>query len=309
MTTTPARRPPQFITDGGIETHLIFNKGVELPHFSAFPLNDSAAGCEVIRSYYRDYLPVAKAAGRSFLFATDSWRASPDWADRIGYDRALLKQNNATSVALCAEVAAEFAAAGVASDIAGVIGPRRDAWQHDASMTVAEAFDYHSPQVEAFAGTAATSLHAYTLTNTPEAIGIARAAERAGLPIVLSFTVETDGALPGGKPLGVAIAEVDEATGGYPAYYMINCAHPRHFSGKVKGGAPWVGRIGGLRANASAKSHAELDASPEIDIGDIAELAEDHAELLPSLPNLQLIGGCCGTDHRHIAAICARCFS
>ena len=309
MTTTSACRSPQFITDGGIETHLIFNMGVELPHFSAFPLNDSAAGCAVIRSYYRDYLPVAKAAGRSFLFATDSWRASPDWADRLSYNRALLKQNNATSVALCAEVAAEFAAAGVASDIAGVIGPRRDAWQHDASMTVAEAFDYHSPQVEAFAGTAATSLHAYTLTNTPEAIGIARAAEQAGLPIVLSFTVETDGALPGGKPLGVAIAEVDEATGGYPAYYMINCAHPRHFAHELRSRGPWVGRIGGLRANASAKSHAELDASPEIDIGDIAELAEDHSELLPSLPNLQLIGGCCGTDHRHIAAICARCLS
>jgi len=211
MTTTPGCRSPQFITDGGIETHLIFNMGVELPHFSGFPLNDSAAGCEVIRSYYRDYLPVAKAVGRSFLFATDSWRASPDWADRLGYDRALLKQNNATSVALCAEVAAEFAAAGVASDIAGVIGPRRDAWQHDASMTVAEAFDYHSPQVEAFAGTAATSLHAYTLTNTPEAIGIARAAERAGLPTVLSFAVETDGALPGRKPLDVAIAEVPAA--------------------------------------------------------------------------------------------------
>jgi homocysteine S-methyltransferase len=307
MAITPDDRLPQFITDGGIETHIIFNMGVELPHFSAFPLNDSAVGRDVIRSYYRDYLPAAQAAGRSFLFATDSWRADADWADRLGYDRAMLKQNNATSVALCAELADEFAAAGVPSAIAGVIGPRRDAWQYDAGMTVAEASDYHSPQVEVFAGTAATSLHAYTLTNTPEAIGIARAAERAGLPIVLSFTVETDGALPGGKPLGVAIAEADEATGGYPAYYMINCAHPRHFTGKVKGGAPWVGRIGGLRANASAKSHAELDASPEIDIGDIAVLAEDHAELLPSLPNLQLIGGCCGTDHRHIAAICSRC--
>jgi homocysteine S-methyltransferase len=197
----------------------------------------------------------------------------------------------------------------VASAIAGIIGPRRDAWQYDAGMTVSEAFDYHSPQVEAFAGTAATSLQAYTLTNTPEAIGIARAAERAGLPLVLSFTVETDGTLPGGKALGVAIAEVDDATGGYPAYYMINCAHPRHFARELRSGMPWVGRIGGLRANASAKSHAELDASPEIDIGDIAELADDHAELLPSLPNLQLIGGCCGTDHRHIAAICARCLS
>jgi S-methylmethionine-dependent homocysteine/selenocysteine methylase len=147
------------------------------------------------------------------------------------------------------------------------------------------------------------------LTNTPESIGIARAAERAGLPLVLSFTVETDGALPGGKPLAVAIAEVDEATGGYPDYYMINCAHPRHFARELRSEAPWVDRIGGLRANASAKSHAELDASPEIDIGDIAELADEHAKLLPSLPKLQLLGGCCGTDHRHIAAICARCLS
>jgi S-methylmethionine-dependent homocysteine/selenocysteine methylase len=309
MAATPHNLLPEFITDGGIETHIIFSMGVELPHFSVFPLNDSATGREVIRRYYRDYLPVARAAGRSFLFATDSWRASPDWADRLGYDRALLNQNNITSVALCAELAAEFAAAGVESAIAGVLGPRRDAWQFDADMTVAEAFDYHSPQVEAFAGTAATSLHAYTLTNTPEAIGIARSAEQAGLPVVLSFTVETDGVLPGGKPLGVAVAEVDQATGGYPAYYMINCAHPRHFARELQSGAPWISRIGGLRANASSKSHAELDASPDIDIGDIAGLAEDHAKLLPSLPNLQLIGGCCGTDHRHIAAICTRCLS
>jgi S-methylmethionine-dependent homocysteine/selenocysteine methylase len=307
MATNSANLLPVFITDGGIETHIIFNMGVELPHFSAFPLNDSASGREVIRRYYRDYLPVARAAGRGFLFATDSWRASPDWADRLGYDRALLKQNNVTSVALCAELAEEFEAAGVESAIAGVLGPRRDAWQYDAGMTVAEAFDYHSPQVEAFAGTAATSVHAYTLNNTPEAIGIARSAQEAGLPVVLSFTVETDGALPGGKPLGVAIAEVDQATGGYSAYFMINCAHPSHFVRELKSGASWLGRIGGLRANASAKSHAELDASPEIDIGDIAGLADDHAEILPVLSNLQLIGGCCGTDHRHIAAICARC--
>jgi S-methylmethionine-dependent homocysteine/selenocysteine methylase len=201
----------------------------------------------------------------------------PTGADRLGYDRALLKQNNATSATLCAELAEEFTAAGVESAIAGVLGPRRDAWQYDAGMTVAEAFDYHSPQVEAFAGTAATSLHAYTLTNAPEAIGIARSAQQAGLPVVLSYTVETNGALPGGKPLGVAVAEVDEATGGYPAYYMINCAHPRHFARELRSGAPRVGRIGGLRANASSKSHSELDASPDIDIGDIAGLADDHA--------------------------------
>ncbi len=299
--------PRAFITDGGIETHIIFNMGVELPHFSAFPLNDTDAGREVIRRYYRDYLPVAKAARRGFLFATDTWRASPDWADRLGYDRSRLAQNNRMSVQLCAELAREFEAEGVATAIAGIMGPRRDAWQFDSGMTAAEAYDYHAPQVEAFAGTAASSIQFYTLTNTPEAIGVARAAQRAGLPVVLSFTTETDGTLPGGKQLGVAINEVDDATGGYPDYYMVNCAHPMHFAGPLRSGEKWVNRIGGLRANASAKSHKELDESPEIDVGDLNEFAEVHAGLLPVLANLQVVGGCCGTDHRHIAALCRRC--
>jgi len=308
MTEKTTGASPAFITDGGIETHIIFNMGIELPHFSAFPLNDTAAGRDVIRRYYRDYLPVARAARRGFLFATDTWRASPDWADRLGYDKALLQQNNRTAVTLCAEIASEFSAAGIATEIAGIIGPRRDAWQFDAGMSVGEAHDYHAPQVEAFAGTEAGSVQVYTLTNTPEAIGISRAAERAGLPVVLSFTVETDGALPGGKRLGAAITEVDDATGGYPDYYMVNCAHPLHFSGALKSGEPWVRRVGGLRANASAKSHAELDASPAIDIGDIGEFAQVHADLLPVIANLRLIGGCCGTDHRHISAVCDRYF-
>jgi homocysteine S-methyltransferase len=309
VVTKPSAGPSRtFITDGGIETHVIFNMGVELPHFSAFPLNDTASGRDVIRRYYRDYLPVARASGRGFLFATDTWRANPDWADRLGYDKSLLPQNNRTAVALCAELADEFAAAGVSTAIAGIMGPRRDAWRHDAGMSVLEAYDYHAPQVEAFAGTKAGSVQAYTLTNTPEAIGISRAAERAGLPVVLSFTVETDGALPGGKGLGAAIIEVDEATGGYPDYYMINCAHPSHFSGPLKSAESWVPRIGGLRANASTKSHAELDESPEIDVGDLGEFAEVHAGLLPLVANLHVIGGCCGTDYRHIEAICRRYF-
>ncbi|MEY2853074.1 MAG: hypothetical protein RL030_206, partial [Pseudomonadota bacterium] len=181
---------------------------------------------------------------------------------------------------------------------------RRDAWQYDAGMSVAEALDYHAPQVDAFADTKAGSVQAYTLTNTPEAIGISRAAERAGLPVVLSFTVETDGTLPGGKGLGAAIVEVDEATGGYPDYYMINCAHVSHFSGALKSPEGWVRRIGGLRANASAKSHAELDESTALDAGDLGEFAGIHASVLPLLADLRLIGGCCGTDHRHIAAVC-----
>jgi homocysteine S-methyltransferase len=307
LVTPHSCRLPQFITDGGIETHVIYNVGIPLKCFAAFPLNDSIEGRDVIRTYYRDYLPVVRAAERKFLFATDTWRASPDWAERIGYDPALLRQNNIASVDLCAEVAAEFAAAGVESAIVGTIGPRREAWQYDGDMTVEEGLDYHSPQIETFAETSAFQIHVCTLTNTPEAIGIVRAAKRVDLAAVISFTVETDGNLPGGKPLGRAITEVDEATAGYPAYYMINCAHPKHFAQALGSGATWVERIGGLRANASSKSHAELDASPDIDIGDIDGLAEEHEAMLSWLPNLQVIGGCCGTDYRHIAAICDRC--
>lgn len=303
----PSIRHSAICTDGGIETDLVFNRGVELPQFAAFVLNDSAEGRDILRRYYRDYLPVARGAGRPFLFATDTWRASSDWAGRLNYDLGRLAQNNRDAVAVCAELADEFAAAGVDTQIAGVIGPRRDAWQFDAEMTVAEAIDYHLPQVEAFAGTAASSVHTYTLTNTAEAIGIARAARSAGMPVVLSFTLETDGRLPGGRLLGDAIAETDDATDGYPGFYMVNCAHPEHFAEPLLSGAAWLSRIGGLRANASTRSHAELDASPTIDIGDIDGLGAAHRPFIAALPNLQLLGGCCGTDHRHVGSICRHC--
>lgn len=281
---------PLFVADGGIETDLIFNRGVVLPQFAAFVLHDTAAGRDCLRDYYRDYLPVAREANRPFLFCTATWRASNDWAESLGYDNGHLAQNNRDAVALCTDLADDFAAAGVATQIAGVIGPRRDAWQFDSAMTIHEAFDYHSPQIEAFAGTAATSIHTYTLTNTAEAIGIARASRRSGIPVILSFTVETD-------------AETE----GYPDFYMVNCAHPRHFAGPLLSGAAWLGRIGGLRANASTRSHAELDSSPTIDIGDIEGLGASHQPFTAALPNLQLLGGCCGTDHRHIGSICRHC--
>jgi S-methylmethionine-dependent homocysteine/selenocysteine methylase len=202
---------------------------------------------------------------------------------------------------------AEFTAAGIDSIVSGVVGPRRDAWQYDARMTVEEAAAYHAPQIEAFAAAGVDYVTAYTLTNVPEALGIARVVRSVGLPVALSFTLETDGNLPGGKPLGRAIEEVDAATGSYPAYYMINCVHPIHFAPVIRNGGDWVNRIGGLRVNASMMSHAELDNSPELDIGNWTDLAQRYARVLPLLPNIRVIGGCCGTDHRHIGAICSTC--
>jgi homocysteine S-methyltransferase len=145
---------------------------------------------------------------------------------------------------------------------------------------------------------------AFTMNYVEEAIGAARAAAAANIPAAIAFTVETDGRLPTGQPLKDAVEEVDEATGGAPAYFMINCAHPTHFGSVLASGEPWARRVRGLRANASRRSHAELDASTDLDAGDPAELGREYRELLRKLPGINVVGGCCGTDHRHVEAIC-----
>ena len=301
----PPRIGQLFVTDGGIETHTIFNLGEDLPNFSSYVLTDTAHGRQVLRDYYRPYIAIAKAAGRPFLFDPNTWRANPDWGTLNGHSPAALRQSNIESVKLFRELQAEFRAEGIDSVVSGVIGPRRDGWKYDGAMTVEESEAYHGVQIEAFAEAGVDYVSAYTLTNTPEAIGIVRAARRHDLPVVISFTLETDGNLPGGKTLGTAIVETDEATASYVSYFMLNCAHPIHFAPVLRSGDKWVERIGGLRVNASMKSHAELDEATSLDIGDIRDLAQRYGRLLPLLPNLRVIGGCCGTDHRHIGAICS----
>lgn len=303
--TSPPRLGQMFVTDGGMETHAIFNLGEDLPNFSSYVLTDTTHGQQVLRDYYRAYLPIARAAGRPFVFDTNTWRANPDWGTLNGHDAQALRRSNLEAVKLLRELQSEFRAEGVESVVSGVVGPRRDGWKYDGAMTAEESEAYHDSQIAAFAEAGVDYVSAYTLTNTPEAIGIVRAARRHGLPVVISFTLETDGNLPGGKGLGSAIGEVDGATTAYASYFMLNCVHPIHFASILRSGGQWVDRIGGLRVNASMKSHAELDESTALDIGDIRDLALRYGRLLPLLPNLRVIGGCCGTDHRHIGAICA----
>jgi homocysteine S-methyltransferase len=175
-------------------------------------------------------------------------------------------------------------------------------------MSVDQAEVYHSQQVETFAGTAADLVTAITMNYAEEAIGLARAAKDAKVPVVISLTVETDGRLPTGQSLGDAIKQIDAATSSYPSYFMINCAHPSHFSSVVEGEQPWKDRIRGLRANASRMSHAELNEAPELDAGDPEALGRDYA-LLKSrqLKCLNVFGGCCGTDHRHVDQMAFAC--
>jgi S-methylmethionine-dependent homocysteine/selenocysteine methylase len=293
-----------FLTDGGIETSLIYHHGLDLPEFAAFDLLKDDEGVEQLRLYYAPYARLARERGVGLVLESPTWRANPDWAAKIGYSLAELDALNRKAIALMEELREEYASDAPVV-ISGCVGPQSDGYSPETMLTAAGAEAYHATQIRTFADTAADMVTAITMTYADEAIGVARAAETAGLPAAISFTVETDGRLPSGQPLGEAIEVVDAETDEAPAYYMINCAHPSHFEHALAGGARWADRIGGLRANASAKSHAELDASDELDDGDPADLAARHAALRALLPKANVLGGCCGTDHRHVSAICA----
>jgi S-methylmethionine-dependent homocysteine/selenocysteine methylase len=285
-----------------METTLIFRDGLELPDFASFVLLDDRDGLESLRAYYRSYISIAARYGVGIVLDTPTWRANPDWGARLGYSAEALEDVNRRSVALLEEVRAE-AEEGVEMLISGCIGPRGDGYVVGNAMSPDEAQAYHWAQITTFAGTTADLVSALTLNYADEAAGIARAAAEAGIPAVISFTVETDGRLPSGQELRDAVAEVDAATDGAPAYYMVNCAHPTHLEDVLADGG--LERVRGLRANASTKSHAELDEAEDLDQGDPDDLAERYRALRPLMPGLNVVGGCCGTDERHIEAICS----
>lgn len=296
-----------FLTDGGLETTLIFQEGVDLPYFAAFDLLKDDEGTGVLRRYFKRYVDLASACGVGAVLEAPTWRANPEWAAKLGYSANELAQANLKGIELLDEVREEFARPGQPIVISGNLGPRGDGYRADARMTAAEARDYHAPQVEVFAGSRADMVAAFTMNYVEEAIGIAQAAQEADTPVAISFTVETDGRLPSGQVLAEAIEQTDDASSGHPVYYMINCAHPTHFEQVLRGGGAWRSRIRGLRANASKRSHAELDASPDLDVGNPVELGDDYRALRRLLPQLSVVGGCCGTDDRHVEAICRAC--
>ena len=298
---------PVFLTDGGLETSLIYDDGLELVDFAAFSLLDSAAGAAAISRYYEAYVAIALRDRVGVVLDTATWRASPDWAERQGYDTEKLIALNTAAVDLLVDIRARYQTPTSPIVISGCIGPRGDGYRPDALMSVDEAQSYHGLQARTFADSAADLITALTMTYPAEAIGVAHAARAVEMPVVISFTVETDGTLPTGASLAEAIEAVDAVTDAYPAYYMVNCAHPSHFADVLQPGAAWSKRIGGIRANASTMSHAELDQATELDAGDPIALAASYRELRERLPRLVVLGGCCGTNHRHIDAISTTC--
>ena len=294
-----------FLTDGGLETCLVFHEGLELPCFAAFVLLKDEAGLATLRRYFRPYLALAREMGTGFVFESPTWRASRDWGERLGYGAAALAAANRRAMDLGVEL--RRAAPELPMVLSGCVGPRGDGYSPAGLMAAGEARAYHAAQIEALAAGGAEMITAITMTHAGEASGIALAAAETGLPVAISFTLETDGRLPSGQTLADAVAEVDAATGAAPVYYMINCAHPTHFAHLFATEADWTRRIRGLRANASRCSHAELDAATELDDGDPLDLGARYAELHRVLPDLAVLGGCCGTDHRHVAAIARAC--
>lgn len=299
-----ADRP--FLTDGGFETWLCFQQGFELPEFAAITLMEDDRALRTIRAYFERFLAMAERARTGFVLDTNTWRGCVEWAPKLGMPPEELLRLSGEAVAFARGLRDEWRARLPAILVNGVIGPAGDAYAPGELPGAEQAFAMHGPQIGALAAAGVDMISAITMTNTGEATGIVRAARAVGLPVVISFTVETDGRLPTGAALGDAIAAVDEATDHAPAYYMVNCAHPDHFREVLAQGADWTARIGGVRANASRLSHAELDAAEELDDGDPEEFGLLHGSLARLLPNLRVVGGCCGTDHRHVECVSRR---
>lgn len=293
-----------FLTDAGLETDLIFNHGIEIREFAAHTLLPSSAGRAAMVRYFEGFLNLAKQAHAGFILDSATWKAHRHWACDLGVSPAELRAANEDSVRFIGELRDRFASNPRPIVLNAIIGPCGDAYRSEVAISTGEAETYHSEQLGWLAQTEADMVSAVTFNQASEAAGLAKAARTSGLPVVVSFTVETDGALPTGQPLAEAIAQVDEESNSYPAYYMINCAHPDHF-GRVLADAPWARRIRGIRANASRKSHAELDAAPELDSGDPVELAGQYRDLAGRMPWLNIFGGCCGSDLRHVTEIAA----
>ena len=296
-----------FIADGGLETTLTFHDGIELPEFAAYDLLRTQRGREQLLNYYRGYADLARRHEVGILLDTPTWRANPDWGKRLGDSAETLDQLNRESVDLIARIRAEYASESTAVIISGCVGPRGDGYEPSRRMSVEEARDYHSTQIASLASAGVDMITALTFNYIEEAIGVTLATRQHGLPVCISFTVETDGRLPTGDSLGSAIEAVDQATDGGPSYYQLNCAHTTHFDHVLYDDEPWIQRIQGIRGNASCLSHAELDESEVLDEGDPTEFGQQYREILDRMPHVNVLGGCCGTDQRHIEQVCLSC--
>ncbi len=289
-----------FLCYTGIETDLIFNQGVDLPGFATFPLLETVKGRALLAKSYMAQVDLAREFGCGVMFESATWVANKDRAAAIGYGVSLLEQINLDAVQFIRELSDNVGDVPIV--LSAQVGPRGDGYKPNNQMDDNEAEQYHAVQIAQLAKVKPDIVSAFTISYPEEAIGIVRAAQKHQLPIAISFTVEIDGLLPTGMPLGEALDAVDAATDSYAEYFLINCAHPEHFLPNLDDG-PWIERLAGMVANASRCSHAELDEASELDDGDPKELGAYFSMIRNAYPHMRIFGGCCGTDMRHMREI------
>ncbi|WP_135501055.1 homocysteine S-methyltransferase family protein [Roseovarius aestuariivivens] len=287
---------------GGFETWLQYVDGFELRHFCAFELIDDPRGRACLADYHRKLVEAAVANGVGVINEGLHYRASRDWGTLIGYSREALEEINIRGIEFYKDFAREYKSEATPMLVGGVIGPRGDAYNVGRTPDEAEAEDYHAEQILTFKKAGADLVTAATFSSVAEATGLTRAAKAAGMPVVISFFVAKGGKLKGGETLEEAIAQVDAATDSAPAYYMINCTHPTEFMPGLDDGG-WVRRLGGFMPNAVAMDTLDLCKLGHLEDGDPAELGGQMADLARRYPHINVWGGCCGTDGRHIGEI------
>lgn len=289
-----------YLTYTGMETDLIFTQGTDLPGFASYPLLETATGRDQLTKYYTDLIKLGQRENIGIILESATWVANRDRGAAIGYSPKTLMKRNAQAIALMSKTRASYPDQSIL--ISANIGPRADAYAPNEQMNASDAQEYHAEQIGALKDTDLDFISGYTLAYPQEAIGITLAAKQTNIPIVIAFTVETDGNLPTGMSLQQAIETVDNATNAYPSYYMINCAHPDHFE-NILSNDTWMSRLKGIVANASRCSHAELDNADTLDDGNPTELGQDLSKIRKNHPTINVFGGCCGTDMRHMACI------
>lgn len=304
-----------FLTCAGVETFLLFQQEFPLREFCAFEVLEQDRAWQALQDgLLKPAADVAAEYGCGVITDTLTWRASVDYVRKLGYDDSAVATINRRAIEQMRAFVREWQRSSDAASRTPVIlsaemGPRGDGYAR-ADGDASALLDYHREQVELLAASGVDMITAATLTSVSEAVGIARAARDNAVPLIVSPTIETDGSLPDGTRLGDFVESVDAATGGYPLFYMVNCAHPTHIEPTLAAAAErkagWLDRFRGLRANASAKSHAELDNSTILDRGDIHSLATAIADLQQRF-DLTVVGGCCGTDAEHLGAIAGAC--
>ena len=289
-----------YLTEGGQETEVMYRHGFDLPEFAMFPLLDQPDAVEVVRAMYSAVLDTAERHGCAVLLGGLDYRASPDWAGLIGYDPTALAAMQTRAIEFLREVSDPYRDRLPDVRIAGIVGPRGDAYQVNPTITADESEEYHSVQLATLAASGVDLVEAMTFNNVDEAVGLARAASSAGLPLSVSFVLDSDHNLNGGPSLKEAIESVDAAAGSdRPAFYGINCSHPFEFMPAIESGE-WFKRIRCLRPNAAAADKISLCTLGHLEEGDPVELGSLMGQLAADYPHIDIWGGCCGTWDKHL---------